>query len=299
MAQRTNIVYDPMAELASFWLRWIPSWHVARRLLILVGIASIYSAIVAVVVHELDYPHWSAGTEWATINGLILGVLLVFRNKEAYDRWWEGRKLWGQLINEMRNLALKINAHVKLTDAERAEVARLLNGFATALKLHLRGDADLHHVPGFEIEIDRTDHLPLHLAGRLHDLLAQWHRDGRLDKEALWVLDVHARALMDICGACERIRSSPVPYSYRALLRHGVLLYMLLAPWSFILENGAWGIAIVAVVFYFLLGIEMIAEDVEEPFGLDPDDLPLERLVETIRLSVAEVLREPETKVAL
>jgi ion channel-forming bestrophin family protein len=293
MAEQKNNVYDPMMEIASFGLRWIPSWHVARRLVVLVGIAVVYSAIVALIIQALDKPTWSAGTEWATINGLILGVLLVFRNKEAYERWWEGRKLWGQLINETRNLALKIKSFVQLSAAERVEVERLLKGFAHALKCHLRGDEDLHHVPGFEKEIDRTDHLPLNLAGRLFDSLASWQRDGRITGETLWVLDSHARALMDICGACERIRTSPVPYSYRALLRHGVLLYMMLAPWSFILENGYWGIAIVAVVFYFLLGIELIAEDVEEPFGLDPDDLPLDRMCETIRLSVAEVLNEP------
>ena len=289
MINRSNRAYDPMAEFTSFWMRWVPAWHVARRLFALVGIAVIYAAIVAWIVHTLDSPKWSAGTEWATINGLILGVLLVFRNKEAYERWWEGRKLWGQLINEIRNLALKIRAHVELTEAEQAEVTRLLNGFPHALKCHLRGDEDLHHVPGFEHDRDHTDHLPLYIAGRLANLLAQWHREGRMSQEILWILDVHARALMDVCGACERIRSSPVPYSYRALLRHGVLLYMLLSPWSFILENGFWGILIVGVVFYFLLGIELIAEDVEEPFGLDTDDLPLERLCDVIRLSVAEV----------
>ena len=281
-----------MEELASFWLRWIPSWHVARRLLVLVGVAVIYAAIVALIVHALKYPTWSAGTEWAAINGLILGLLLVFRNKEAYERWWEGRKLWGQMINEIRNLALKIKAHVELSDSERAEVMRLLNGFPHALKCHLRGDEDLHHVPGFEQEADRTDHLPLHIAGRLLEMLARWHRDGRLQPETLWVLDTHARALMDICGGCERIRSSPVPYSYRALLRHGVLLYVVLAPWSFILENGFWGIPIVGVLFYFLFGIELIAEDVEEPFGLDLDDLPLERLCDVVRASVVEVFGE-------
>lgn len=243
----------------------------------------------------LRAPKWVAGTEWAAINGLVLGILLVFRNKEAYERWWEGRKLWGQLINDTRNLALKVKAFAPLSADERREFARLLVAFPHALKCHLRGDEDLHHVPGFENATDNTDHLPQRIAGLIFEFLARLNREQRLARDTLLVLDAHARSLMDICGACERIRSSPVPLSYRALLREGVGLYVLLAPWALGLESGYWGIPILGIIFYFLMGIELIAEDVEEPFGLDKDDLPLERLCQTVRASVVEVLGEPAT----
>jgi putative membrane protein len=95
---------------------------------------------------------------------------------------------------------------------------------------------------------------------------------------------------MDVCGACERIRSSPVPLSYRSLLRHGTVLYLVSAPWFMTAEYGYWAIAVVSLMAYFLLGTELTAEDVEEPFGRDADDLALSSYCDTVRKSCAEVL---------
>jgi len=271
------------------WKTWLPSMHVARMMALLWGGAMVYAVVVALVLHHFPLENWQLGTEWVAINGLVLGTLLVFRNKEAYERWWEARKLWGQLVNDTRNLAIKVKAYVDATDEERREFTMLVSAFPYALRNHLRGDYDITCIPGFEKSGMTVPHTPVYITDRVFEMIALWNREDRLN-DALWPIDSHARALMDVCGACERIRSSPIPFSYRVLLRHGISLYLVFAPWSICLENGYLGIPVLAVVFYFLLGIEFIAEDVEEPFGRDRDDLPLDDLCGKIRASVDDVM---------
>src|SRR5262249_30879882 len=150
---------------------------------------------------------------------------------------------------------------------ERQAFARLIVGFAVALKRHLRGGQPLQTVPGFEGDPATPTHVPAHLASRVFALMKAWRTDGKLTDMEFLALDPLARALMDVCGACERIRSSPVPLSYRSLLRHGTVLYLLTAPWFVSAEYGYWSIAIVSLMAYFLLGTELTAENVEEPFG--------------------------------
>jgi putative membrane protein len=106
------------------------------------------------------------------------------------------------------------------------------------------------------------------------------------------MLDVHARGLMDVCGACERIRNTPLASSYRALVRLALLTYVITAPWSVTLDLGLWALPALDIGFFFLLGIELTAEDVEEPFGIGADELPLEDYCQTIETFVKETMRQ-------
>jgi putative membrane protein len=262
-----------------------------KRLDAFVLLVAAYTAAVEFVAQSLtlQMPKWIG--DMAVVNGLILGVLLGFRNREAYERWWEGRKLWGQLINDCRNLCLKAAALADPDPDDRRHFGRLVAGFAVGLKNHLRGaDRRLRHVPGFEKEMADPDHVPAHLAARVFAAVRDWRRAGRLTDLDVLAIDPHARALMDVCGACERIKASPVPLSYRALLRHGTILYVATAPWFLTGEYGYWAVVVVALMTYFLLGIELTAEDVEEPFGKDGDDLELGRFCETVRKSTEQIL---------
>jgi putative membrane protein len=276
--------------LARWWFAFWPPLPVWRRLDASVLAVAVYTLIVELVVQLLPArpPKWIG--ELAVVNAVLLGVLLAFRNKEAYDRWWEARKLWGQLINDSRNLAVKVAVLVNPPAGERAEFARLVVGFAVALKLHLRGGWPLQAVPGFEADPAAPAHVPAHLAGRVYERLNGWKAAGNITDVEFLAIDPHARALLDVCGACERVRSSPVPLSYRSLLRHGTILYLLTAPWFMAAEYGFWAIAVVSLMAYFLLGTELTAENVEEPFGRDRDDLTLTSYCDTIRKSCDEVL---------
>jgi putative membrane protein len=279
---------------AFFLLLWppLPIW---RRLDIAVIAGTVYSALVVLVVNETEVklPDWSGFS--TILNGVILGLLLNFRTQVAYERWWEGRKLWGQLINDIRNLGAKIAAIAGFSKVSRAEIGHLLSAFALALKYRLRGLPELQLVCSFEKATENPPHVPVFLFARLMKLLQEERVAGRITEMDLLLLDPHARGLMDVCGSCERIKNTPISLSYRSLLRHGLVLYLLTTPWLIADHLLWWTIPLMALFGYFLLGVELTAEDVEEPFGSDEDDLELSAYCETVRQSVEQLLGLPES----
>ena len=270
----------------------LPRLNIARKLATWLLFALLYASATVLLVEWLRLPVWRPGNEAAAALTAMLGTLIVFRNNAAYDRWWEARKLWGTLNNELRNLALKVRVHVEADSEEFAEFARLLAGFPHALRLHLRGVFGVRKVPGFENDPTTFPHAPGYIAGLVHQALDRWNRHGQL-KDSLWILDQHARSLLDVSGGCERIRSTPTPSSYRALLRIGMIVYVLLAPWAVAMEIGWWAPLVAGVAIVFLTGMELIGEAVEEPFGTEGDDLPLDSYCENIERFVRASLEDP------
>jgi ion channel-forming bestrophin family protein len=254
-----------------------------------VGIA-VYGLAVALIVREYQVRFAELGAEASFANTIILGMLLAFRNRNAFDRWWEARCLWGQLINETRNLAWKIRGALPDDLIRREGLSAILIGFAEALKRHLRGGVTLQEIPGFEKNTANPAHVPSYLAGQILKGISTWQRDGHIDGMTALRLDPHARALLDVCGACERIRNTPISRSYVFLLRFGIILNILVAPWFSIPIIGLWGIPVMEMIGFFLLGVESVDSEVEEPFGTGADDLRLERYCETIRESVEAIL---------
>lgn len=278
----------------SYWHWFWPPPPIAGRLWPVVALATAYAA----AVYWLETLAPGRTVEWAdefaAINGLVISILIGFRTKTAYDRWWEGRNLWGQLTNHSRNLCLKAVALADPPEEDRATLARLVAGFPVALMWHLRGPFTLRDVPGFSKDEAAPPHVPAALAGRVMALVAGWRRANRIDGHAQQLLDLHAAAYMDIAGACEKIRNTPLPDSYLTLLRHGLVLGLALLPWNLGYNLGVWVVPVFALVVYFLIGVELIAEEVEQPFGFDGDDLPLERFCETIRKNAGDILGVPE-----
>jgi putative membrane protein len=270
--------------------RWLwPPPPIARRLWLTVAVSAAYGAGVWAVNAAFPGHGLTWASEFTVINTLVIGVLVGFRTKAAYDRWWEGRVLWGALVNHSRNLAIKLRA-ADADPAARAEAAKLLAAFPVALREHLRGATGLRRVPGFERDSADPQHAPAEIALRVTRVLFGLRQKGVVDGYTYLALDEHARALMDVCGACERIANTPLPRSYLSLQRHGLLLGFVFLPWMLIPALGAVGLGVQAVAVYFLFGIELTAEAVENPFGFDGDDLPLEAYAETIRTSVEETL---------
>jgi len=258
-----------------------------RRLgLLLVGV-TVYCLAAGAVIRW-----WGIGTvEWGSaaslINTVILGLLMSFRNRVAYDRWWEARGLWGQLTNDSRNLAGKLAAFLPKEVLARSRVGALLAGFPEALKRHLRGESPrLRDLPEFEHEEADPTHVPLFLAGRLYAVVADWNREGHVEDGVLWILDPHLRGLLDVCGGCEKIRNTPLSPAYKSLLRTGLFLNVLALPWLTIPEIGFLSLPVFELVCFFLLGVELIDSIIEEPFDRERDDLDLDRYCKTIRDAV-------------
>jgi putative membrane protein len=205
------------------------------------------------------------------IAGILFGWLMSFRTQSSYSRWWEGRGLWGQLVNDSRNLVLKSAAFIE-SATERAKLGSIVVRFAETLRDRLR--LPKRH-PG--------PHLPMATAGELFQLLRRWQAEGTIDGFAFLALDQHAQQLMNVCGACEKIRATPLASSYRGLLRKGITGYLLLLPWVTYDDIGWVTVPVCILTTYAIVGLELIASSIEDPFGYDGDDLPLDEIVETIR----------------
>jgi putative membrane protein len=233
--------------------------------------------------------------------GLILSIILVFRTNTAYDRWYEGRRQWGTLVNHSRNLAIQIDACFPAEDRDsRAEFARLIANFAFALRDHLRGDAKpealippaCHDVDGDEVTDipGSVGHLPARVARAIVTHIHQARRDGAIDGFDILSLKPHTQALLDVAGACERIRKTPIPFSYSVFIKLFITCYALILPVGLAPEYGSLAVPLTMLIVFALLGVELMAEEIEEPFGLDCNDLPIGTIAEGIRSDVAELL---------
>jgi putative membrane protein len=171
----------------------------------------------------------------------------------------------------------------------RSPAAALPGAFPEALNRHLRGESPrLAALPGFEHEGDDLGHLPSHLAGPLYAFAADWKPKGYVNDAVLRILDLHLRAPLDVRGACERIRNTPLAPSYTSPLRTGLALNVLAEPCYALAEIGPWGIPIFLRVCLFLLGVEFINSVAEEPFGREREDL--DRYCQTISDSMRKSL---------
>jgi ion channel-forming bestrophin family protein len=224
---------------------------------------------------------------------LVLGCLLVFRTNTAYNRWWEARTLWGGLINACRNIATKLRRLSRLSKNDLEDSRILLSAFPFALKDHLRGEQTASHMHLINSHADRpANHLPLAIVQRLYRILGCAKASGTVDGDELRVIDWEMSKLLDICGACERIQRTRIVASYRIFARQCIVLVLATFPWGVARDFGWWTLPLSIIVAYFMIGLEVVAEHVEEPFGYDEDDLDLEGMCKTIATSMEQVFGE-------
>lgn len=231
--------------------------------------------------------------------GFVISLLLVFRTNTAYDRWWEGRKLWGQLVNTSRNLALLLDAVLPPEDqGSRGFFARSIGLFAHELRVHLQRERtrlELDAEPHPEIpDLDRAGHVPAQVVDLLQQRLHRMRREGRTDMADHLVLQREVVRFMEICGACERIKNTPIPWSYSTFIKKFIVVYTLTMPFGFAFALGYIAIPVVMFIFYALASLELIAEEIEDPFGIDANDLPMERIATQIASQVGQVLQGPQ-----
>lgn len=273
------IIYDPKN-----WLKVLfdfPRSPVFRTLFLDVLGAGGWAALVVWVETEWLRVAVPLGPSFLSILGIILGLLLVFRTNTAYDRWWEGRRLWGQLVNVSRGLSQQLGAALagEAHAGRRARYAELLAGFPVALAEHLR------RAPGTP-----GPHRPNVFIAALH---AEVHGDllaGRLAPEHRVALAPLLQAFDDVTGACERIRNTPIPFSYSSYIKQFVVLYAFVMPFGLVREFGYGTVIACMFTFFATMGLELLAGEVEEPFGTDINDLPLETIGGVIGRDVRAIL---------
>ncbi|MGD9646950.1 MAG: bestrophin family protein [Pirellulales bacterium] len=272
---------------------WSHRLQAVRKVWLMMPLVMLYSwGVTALELSVLD-GHLPKQSNLAATLGAVLGLLLVFRTNTAYDRWWEGRKLWGQLVNDSRNLAIKSRIFAAENLADMQEFGRLITSFAFELKDHLRAPLAPPPDSAGAAPAASSLHVPMSVASRIVSRIMLWKRDARIDGFETLMLDSHARSLMDICGACERIRKTPIARGYLVFIRKCIMVYLVALPWGIVHDFGWLTVVVTAIVAYFMIGLELVAEDVEEPFGHGSDDLHLDEYCRTIRSSVEEVMNAP------
>jgi putative membrane protein len=226
--------------------------------------------------------------------GFVISLLLVFRTNTAYDRWWEGRRLWGDLVNNSRNLMLKITAFLPEEQVQTKQLFRILiTNYAFALKEHLRGGykegelQDHHNLPLNELRT--AQHIPNKISLQLYKEANLLVKKGIISEERLLSISDELRSFTNIAGACERIKKTPIPYSYSSFIKRVIFLYVITLPLGLIADLRWASIPIVLFVFYAFAGLELIAEEIEDPFGLERNDLPTDELAATIKRNLMDI----------
>jgi putative membrane protein len=243
-------------------------------------------------LHEQD---WHSTITMHQLLGIVLGLFLVFRTNTSYDRWWEGRKLWGSMVNNTRNLSMKFNSYLSRDDAEqRAWLAQMISNLPVALKEHLRSnvntsDLDLIDETMYK-RIEQAKHIPNAISSIIYERCNELYRSGILTGDQLIILDRELKEFSDIVGACERIKNTPIPYSYSMYIKKFIFIYLLTLPFGMVTVEEYLTIPIVLLITYVLLGVELIAEEIEDPFGKDSNDLPTDELSAKIKENVREIL---------
>ncbi|MGV3696336.1 bestrophin family protein [Flavobacterium sp.] len=278
------------------WFTFIFRFHKAdtvRTLLpIMIGIG-VYAAVISYM--EIEYWKLAENSYVKNITvmhgmlGFVISLLLVFRTNTAYDRWWEGRRQWGSLVNTSRNFAMKLAALLE-DEKDKAFFKKLIPNYAMVLHKHLNNEEITKQLfDDVDLEIDHHKHKPNQVAKKMYVRLNELYQAKKISGEQLLFLNAEIQSFTDICGACERIKNTPIPYSYSAFIKKFIFFYVMTLPFGYAFSLGYYTAPVVVFIFYVLASLELIAEEIEDPFGGDENDLPTHKISENIKKHVEEL----------
>lgn len=280
------------------WLRMLVVWRgsvlgsvlpqLAATTLLAIGVTWAGGVIAGFKVHLTVAPF--------TLLGIALAIFLGFRNSVSYDRWWEARKLWGALLNDARALTRQALSLSEADPATRQRFAYGIIAFVHAVKHQLRetdASADLARLlpPQWKDRATAARYKPAVILVMLGEML----RELRLpDSPRLVAMDLHLSRLNESLGGCERIASTPMPFAYTVIVHRTAYLYSFLLPFGLVDTVGAMTPLIVAFVSYTFFALESLAEEIQEPFGVENNDLALDAMSVMIETTVREMLGETD-----
>lgn len=294
------IVYEPNKNFLRDIGHLARSWTMVK-IMRAVFACGFFTTCLILIVHYFELnKDLIMETSAFSFLGIVLSILLVFRTNNAYDRWWEGRMQWGALVNNCRNCAVLIHAAFPRDDKEsRHFLAVHISNFCIALKEHLRNGVvldELIFLSDEELRIYSTkDHLPNYIAYQICQRIQDVFLSDGIRGEDHLNIKLHTQELLNIAGACERIKKTPIPFSYAVFIKIFILSYVLLLPVALLPTFGYWTIPLVMLIFFAFIGIEMLAEEIEDPFGLDCNDLPTGTIAHTIKQNVFELLEAKQS----
>jgi ion channel-forming bestrophin family protein len=286
------VQYNPKSWLSLVFD--VYSRYVIRALFPLLLFAAVFTTFLCFIFIEILGVVIEDTKAFHSILGVILGLFLVLRTNTAYDRWWEGRKLWGQLVNDTRQLSIKLSIFIPSDRKEDLTFfKKMIPNVTFAMKEALRnsiliGEMDLT-IAGTKERIINSKHRPNIINKMMMERIHKLFKEGVINGDQLLILDKEVKGFTDIIGACERIKTTPIPYSYSMFIKKFLFIYSITLPLAFIGEFGYYSIILVVMAFYFLMSVELISEEIEDPFGKDINDLPLDELCVKIKKNVIEI----------
>ncbi len=279
------------------WITFIFRFHESdtfRQLIPMMFFIGFYAYGIAYL--EIEYWKLSETSHVKNLNimhttvGFVLSLLLAYRTNTAYDRWWEGRKQWGALVNNSRNLALKLSAYLS-DEKDRNFYRKVIPGYASVLSKHLLNEEVSKMLfEGLDLEIDHHKHRPNQVAKMLFQKANDLYKSGKITGDQFYIINSELQSFTDICGACERIKNTPIPYSYSSFIKKFIFFFVMTLPFGFVFSLGYYVIPVVIFIFYVLASLELIAEEIEDPFGNDANDLPMTKIALNIKKHVEEIL---------
>jgi ion channel-forming bestrophin family protein len=268
------------------WFGLIFTFHKSdtfRQLFWVMVSVALYSFALAYLEIEVLSLNFKSTPALHSILGFVLSILLVFRTNTAYDRWWEGRRNWGALTNYSRSLAIKLTSIIPKTHADYKWMMDMIGLYPKVLAAHLRNQKLQN--PSLPLEV----HQPNFVYHQLFQKLQQLRQAGVISEMQLLQLNTELLAYPEVCGACERIKNTPIPYSYSMFLKKFIFIYIITMPYGFIKEFEYGIVLVVTFVLYVLGSLELVAEEIENPFGTDANDLNLDEMAQNIELNVKEI----------
>ena len=279
------------------WFTFIFRFHKADTFRTLFPIMLAIGAYAAIIGY-IEVEFWKLAEDSYVKNitimhgmlGFVISLLLVFRTNTAYDRWWEGRRMWGNLVNNSRNLAIKLSVILE-DEKDRKYFRIMIPSYASILHKHLNdSDTGKQLFDDLDLEIDHHKHKPNQVAKMMFQKINDLYETKKISGDQLIVLNGEIQSFTDICGACERIKNTPIPYSYSAFIKKFIFFYVMTLPFGYSFNLGYYVAPVVVFIFYVLASLELIAEEIEDPFGTDENDLPTKKMAENIKKHVEELI---------
>jgi ion channel-forming bestrophin family protein len=257
----------------------------------------IYTTVVVVIDLEIleGERHFKIDPLFFSTLGFILSLMLVFRLNTSYNKWWEGRQAWGTLINQSRSLSSHLNAIIPKDDwVSRKYFATQISNFAYSMQGHLRESMEWEGLERLDDEylnrLQSAKHVPHKIATMLYERIEENIKEGRFTQADKITLFPQIEVLLNVLGICERIKNTPIPFAHNSYIKTFILVYLLTLPFAIMNTLMYYAIPTVALVAYALMGVEVVSEEVEDPFGREANDLPLIHLSNIIKNSVFEAL---------
>jgi putative membrane protein len=287
------------------WLRMLFIWKgsVLKKIIVQLVTIAVFSVVILYFKGTIyDYKVHLNPTIF-TLIGLALAIFMGFCNTASYDRYWEGRKLWGSLVIESRSLTRQVLTLVNdSTDAAKANKTafiQMIAAFGWSLNYQLRNKQGTEHLSRLLSakqvdDLNNRKYIPITILGFMGEWISEQHRKNHIDSIVLSTLNNQLNQFSQVVGGCERIANTPLPFAYSVLLHRTVYFYCFWLPFGLV-DSLSWMMPlIVMLISYTFIALEAIIREIGEPFGEEENDLPLNNICTGLEYSIFEQAAIPQ-----